>query len=142
MDDAIPGQWDGLPLRELLRATVEVDVPAPDDQLIALHAEPERLPWMHVNLTDRWWRTSATPTAMRPGSTITAHSDRDQIARVIQRLRADRFVPDATITTLQPLTDTSYLPRVSLLHFWLEDDRLHLGVNAHGIDFGMKGYAR
>jgi thymidylate synthase len=76
---------------------------------------------------------------MRPGSTITAHSDRDQIARVIQRLRADRFVPDATITTLQPRTDTSYLPRVSLLDFWLEDDRLHLGVNAHGIDFGMKG---
>jgi len=78
---------------------------------------------------------------MRPGSTITAHSDRDQIARVIQRLRADRFVPDATITTLQPRTDTSYLPRVSLLDFWLEDDRLHLGVNAHGIDSGMKGYA-
>ena len=33
-----------------------------------------------------------------------AHSDRDQIASVIQRLR---FVQDATITTLEPLTDTS-----------------------------------
>jgi hypothetical protein len=51
--DGIPGQWDGLPLRELPRAIVEVDVPAPDDQLIALHADSERLPWMHVNLTDR-----------------------------------------------------------------------------------------
>ena len=71
VDDGIPGQWDGLPLRELLRATVEVDVPAPDDQLIALHADSERLAWMHVNLTDRALvPTSATPTAMRPGSTI------------------------------------------------------------------------
>lgn len=59
VDDAIPGQWDGLPLRELLRATVEVDVPAPDDQLIAPHAEPERLAKMHVNPTDRAGRRTS-----------------------------------------------------------------------------------
>ena len=40
-------------MRELLRGTVDVDVPAPDDQLIAPHAEPERLASMHVNPTDR-----------------------------------------------------------------------------------------
>ncbi len=98
VDDAIPGQWDGLPLRELLRATVEVDVPAPDDQLIAPHAEPERLAKMHVNPTDRGRVADlggADSCATRPDDY--AHSDRDQIASVIQRLR---FVQDATITTL------------------------------------------
>ncbi len=48
---------------------------------------------------------------------------------------------DATITTFQPLTDTRYVPCVSLLDFWLADSALHLGVYAHGIDFGTKGYA-
>jgi anti-sigma factor RsiW len=98
VDDAIPGQWDGLPLRELLRTTVEVDVPAPDDQLIAPHAEPERLAKMHVNPTDRARVADlggADSYATPPYDY--AHSDRDQIASVIQRLR---FVQNATITTL------------------------------------------
>jgi thymidylate synthase len=45
------------------------------------------------------------------------------------------------ITTLQPLSDTTYIPCVSLLHFWLPDGRLDLVVTAHSIDFATKGYA-
>jgi thymidylate synthase len=43
--------------------------------------------------------------------------------------------------TFQPLTDTSYIPCVSLLDFWLVEGRLQLAVYAHAIDFGTKGYA-
>ena len=46
-----------------------------------------------------------------------------------------------TITTFQPLTDTSYIPCVSLLDFWLVDGKLQLAVYALSIDFGTKGYA-
>jgi thymidylate synthase len=38
------------------------------------------------------------------------------------------------------LTDTSYIPCVSLLDFFLIDGALHLSCYAHSIDFGAKGY--
>jgi thymidylate synthase len=70
-----------------------------------------------------------------------ARTGRDQIAWVVDKLRTDPDVRDATITTFQPLTDTEYVPCISLLDFWLSDRAVHLGVYAHGIDFGTKGYA-
>ena len=60
---------------------------------------------------------------------------------VIDRLAANPWTRDATITTFQPLTDASYVPCVSLLDFWLIQDELQLAVYAHAIDFGTKGYA-
>ena len=68
------------------------------------------------------------------------HTGRDQIAWVVERLRRDPASRSATITTFQPLTDTSYIPCVSLLDFWLPDGALELVVYAHSIDFGAKGY--
>ncbi|HXN04480.1 MAG TPA: thymidylate synthase [Candidatus Acidoferrum sp.] len=70
-----------------------------------------------------------------------AHAGHDQIRWVIDRLAANPWTRDATITTFQPLTDTSYVPCVSLLDFWLVDGKLQLAVYAHAIDFGTKGYA-
>ena len=46
----------------------------------------------------------------------------------------------AAITTFQPHTDTSYIPCVSLLDFWLPDGAVELVAYAHSIDFGAKGY--
>jgi hypothetical protein len=46
----------------------------------------------------------------------------------------------ATITTFQPQTDTTYIPCVSLLDFWLPGGAVELVVYAHSIDFGAKGY--
>ena len=68
------------------------------------------------------------------------HSGRDQVAWVIDRLRRDPATRSATITTFQPRTDTSYIPCVSLLDFWLPGGAVELAVYAHSIDFGAKGY--
>jgi len=70
-----------------------------------------------------------------------AHAGRDQIRWVIDRLAANPQARDAAVTTFQPLTDTSYIPCVSLLDFWLVKGKLQLAVYAHSIDFGTKGYA-
>jgi thymidylate synthase len=59
---------------------------------------------------------------------------------VVARLRADATCRDATITTLEPLTDTSYIPCVSMLDFWAPAGRLELAVYAHSLDFGKKAY--
>jgi thymidylate synthase len=70
-----------------------------------------------------------------------AGTGRDQLRWVSERLRDDPLSRSATITTFQPLSDTSYIPCVSLLDFYLYDDALRLVVYAHSIDFGSKGYA-
>jgi thymidylate synthase len=70
-----------------------------------------------------------------------AATGRDQVRWVVERLRADPASRSATITTFEPLLDTTYIPCVSLLDFWLRDGELESIVYAHSIDFGAKGYA-
>jgi thymidylate synthase len=138
----VAGSWEGLPIVEVFRATLDVYSPTVEDAIIARHGDPERLAWMHANFTDH----SRVAELGDSDSYATrlydyAHAGRDQVRWVIDRLAANPSARDATITTFQPLTDTSYIPCVSLLDFWLVKGKLQLAVYAHAIDFGTKGYA-
>jgi thymidylate synthase len=138
----VAGSWEGQPIIEVFRATLEVRSPKVDDPIIARHGDPERLDWMHANFTDH----SRVADLGDSDSYATrlydyARAGRDQVRWVIDRLAANPSARDVTITTFQPLTDTSYVPCVSLLDFWLIQDELQLAVYAHSIDFGTKGYA-
>jgi thymidylate synthase len=98
--------------------------------------------WMHDNFSDHavveaLGNADSYATRLRDY----AHSGRDQIQWVSQRLLDDPTTRSATITTFQPLSDTTYIPCVSLLDFFLVDGRLELAVYAHSIDFGAKGFA-
>jgi len=137
----VPSLYDGLPIREISVITLVVASPDPDDAFIAAHAEPARLDWMHQNFTDRA-RVAELGGADSYATRLFdyEHSGRDQVRWVIDRLRADPSSRSATITTFQPHTDTTYIPCVSMLDFWLADGALELVVYAHSIDFGAKGY--
>jgi thymidylate synthase len=142
LKDGVFASWEGLPIVEVSRATLEVHSPRVDDPIIDQQGDPERLAWMHANFTDH----SRVPELGDSDSYATrlydyAHTGRDQIRWVIDRLAANPSARDVTITTFQPLTDTSYIPCVSLLDFWLAEGKLQLAVYAHSIDFGTKGYA-
>jgi thymidylate synthase len=137
----VPSLYDGLPIRELSLVTLEVARPDPGDEIIATHADPERLAWMHANFTDH-----ARVTSLGDSDSYATrlfdyeHSGHDQLTWVIDRLRRDPSSRSATITTFQPRTDTAYIPCVSMLDFWLPDGAVELVVYAHSIDFGAKGY--
>ena len=138
----VAGSWEGAPIVEVFRATLDVYSPRLDDPIIARYGDPERLAWMHANFTDQ----SRVAELGHSDSYATrlydyAHAGHDQIRWVIDRLAANPWARDATVTTFQPLTDTSYIPCVSLLDFWLVKGELQLAVYAHSIDFGTKGYA-
>jgi thymidylate synthase len=142
LQGGVVGSWDGLPIVEVFRATLDVHSPRVDDPIIAQHGDPERMAWMHANFTDH----SRVAELGGSDSYATrlhdyAHAGHDQIRWVIDRLAANPWARDATVTTFQPLTDTSYIPCVSLLDFWLVKGKLQLAVYAHAIDFGTKGYA-
>ena len=142
LDRGDPGQYDGLAMRELIMMTLYVTEPEPDDELIRRFADPERLAWMHLNFTDPA-RVAALGDADSYATRLYDYDHRglNQIDWVIERLRTDPSSRSATITTFQPLSDTSYIPCVSLLDFFVTHDRLELVVFAHSIDFGSMGFA-
>ena len=141
LSGGVDSRYDGVPVREISHVTLRVERPDPDDEIIARFAEPERLAWMHANFTDRT-RVEALGGADSYATRLFdyEHSGRDQVAWVIERLRRDPATRSAAITTFQPHTDSSYIPCVSLLDFWLPGGAVELVCYAHSIDFGAKGY--
>jgi thymidylate synthase len=142
LTSGVVGNWEGLPIVEVFRATLDVSSPRIDDPIIAQHGDPERMAWMHANFTDHS-RVAELDHADSYATRLYdyAHTGHDQIRWVIDRLAANPSARDATVTTFQPLTDTSYIPCISLLDFWLVEGKLQLAVYANAIDFGTKGYA-
>jgi thymidylate synthase len=139
--DGSDGHYDGLAMRELAHLSVSVDEPDPADPTIAELADPDWLGWMHANFTkpdDVAELGGARSYGARLGDY--ARSGRDQVEWAIERLRSDPATRSATITTFEPLLDTTYIPCVSLLDFWLPAGALELVVYAHSLDFGKKAY--
>jgi len=133
--------YDQQPTREVALMTIVVEHPDSSDPVIAELGDPEWLAWMHENFfvqKDVPELGNAKSYAVRLFNY--AGAGRDQIAWVVERLRTDPVSRSATVTTFQPLTDTAYIPCVSLLDFWIPDGALELVVYAHSLDFGKKAY--
>ncbi len=139
LDSGADKTYDGQVTRELALVTLAVAEPDPNDELIASLADPAWLDWMKRNFTE----PNDVPElgdARSYAKRLRDYEGHDQVAWVIERLRADPATRSATITTFQPLVDTSYIPCVSLLDFWGAQGALELVVYAHSLDFGKKAY--
>jgi thymidylate synthase len=142
MDEGVASTYDGLGMREVLMATIIVRAPETSDDIVERFADPERVAWMRANFVDfSDVRELGDADSYATRLHNYADSGLDQVRWVCDRLRDDPLSRSATITTFQPLSDTSYIPCVSLLDFYLHDGALQLVVYAHSIDFGSKGYA-
>jgi thymidylate synthase len=133
--------YDEQPTLELALVTLVVEEPASDDPIVAELGDPDWLAWMH----DNFFAHGKVPELGDADSYAVrlfdyARAGRDQIAWVVDRLRSDPGCRSATVTTFQPLTDTAYIPCISMLDFWLPAGRLELVVYAHSLDFGKKAY--
>jgi thymidylate synthase len=141
LERGAPAAYDGQATRELALLALAVERPASDDAVIAALGDDKRLAWMHTNFAvDEDVPELGDSKSYAARLFNYAGTGRDQIAWV-DRLRTDPASRSATITTLQPLTDTAYLPCVSMLDFWLPAGALELIVYAHSLDFGKKAYA-
>lgn len=141
LESGRPSEYDGLPVTEIEQVTVEVAAPDANDAIIARLADPHRLSWMHSNFTARSRVTELGGAASYASRLYDyGRTGRDQMAWVIDRLRSDPATRSATITTLEPLSDMTYIPCVSMLDFWRPDGAVELIAYCHSIDFGTKGY--
>jgi len=141
LEQGVRADYDGQPTRELALLTLEIARPSSDDPVIAELGDAEWLAWMHDNFfvqKDVPELGDAKSYAVRLFNY--GGAGRDQIAWVVERLRTDPECRSASVTTFQPLTDTAYIPCVSLLDFWIPDDAVELVVYAHSLDFGKKAY--
>jgi thymidylate synthase len=141
LEQGASSRYDGAPTLEIANLSLVIAAPDPRDPLIAASGDPAWLAWMHANFfvqKDVAELGNARSYAVRLFNY--ADSGRDQIAWVVDRLRADPECRSAAITTFMPLTDTSYIPCISLLDFWRPAGALELVVYAHSLDFGKKAY--
>jgi thymidylate synthase len=133
--------YDGTPTREISNLTMVIKAPDLADPLILEHGDPAWLDWMHENFfvqKEVMELDNAASYAIRLFNY--ANQGRDQIQWVIDRLRTDPTARSAAITTFMPLTDTTYIPCISLLDFWMPTGSIELVVYAHSLDFGKKAY--
>jgi len=136
-------KYDGAPILDLTRLTTVTEKPDPEDAFIKIHGDPEWLNWMHENFfVQKEVKELGNAASYASRLFNFAGSGRDQIQWVADRLKTDPASRSATISTFQPLTDTSYIPCISLLDFWIPDgeQNLELIVYAHSLDFGKKAY--
>jgi thymidylate synthase len=139
--EGLDAHYDGAPIKEISNLSTVVQSPDPKDALIAKHGDPAWLAWMHAN----FFVQKPVPELDNAASYATrlfnyGLTGRDQLQWVIERLKKNPEARSATITTFMPLTDTSYIPCISLLDFWLPGPALELVVYAHSLDFGKKAY--
>ena len=141
LDEGTESVYDSAPILELERVTLGIARPSSADAIVSELGDPERLAWMHANFTDRSL-VAELGHARSYASRLYdyAASGHDQVQWVVDRLRRDPTSRSAAITTFEPLLDTTYIPCVSLLDFWINAGRLQAIVYAHSIDFGAKGY--
>src|SRR5439155_9456946 len=52
LTSGVEGSWEGVPIVEVFRVTIDVHSPRVDDLLSAAHGDPKRVAWMHANFTD------------------------------------------------------------------------------------------
>lgn len=141
LDGSLDARYDGDATKELTNVTIVVATPDPGDALIAEFGDPDWSAWMRRNFTEPE-PVAELGDAASYATRLHDYNGRDQIAWIIDRLRFDPECRSATITTLQPLTDTEYIPCISLLDFWRPEPGgpVELVVYAHSLDFGKKAY--
>ncbi|MEX2682127.1 MAG: thymidylate synthase, partial [Candidatus Sigynarchaeota archaeon] len=129
------GTDEGQPMREFLDLYLDITDPAPEPTIARVN--PKMAAWMHANFTEK----APVPELGNAKSYATRLYDYhglDQIASVVKKLRAKPETKSATITTLMPNDDTSYVPCVSMLDFKNRDGTLILTVTCRSLDFGKK----
>src|SRR5258708_3134500 len=118
LKDGVEGSWEGLPIVEVFRATLDVRSPAADDPIIAQHGDPEPLPPLHANFPapprggEIWapHRLAAPPVRLRPrGPRPDPMGDRQTGRQSIGARRDRHDVPATNRHQLHPMRQPARL---------------------------------
>jgi thymidylate synthase len=140
LEEGRDATYAGAPIREIANLSLSILAADADDATIRKYSDPGWLEWMHENFSTQKAVPELGDAPSYAVRLFNYGGQRDQLEWVIDRLHSDPAARDAAITTFMPLTDTSYIPCISLLDFWIPQQALELVVYAHSLDFGKKAY--
>lgn len=110
------------------------------DNIINKYMVKEEYQWMKDNFHNQGVVKELRNTNSYASRLYNYLGQKNQIDWVIHKLKTDKMSCSATITTFEPLTDISYIPCISMLDFYIENNQLDMYVYARSLDWGSKAY--
>lgn len=128
------------PIQEIVGTTLTIKNIIMPDPIIEKYMVKEEYEWMENNFT-KLGTVKELHDANSYASRLYNYMDKkNQIEWVIDRLKDRKYTCSATITTFEPLTDDKYIPCVSMIDFYVEDEKLNMYIYCRSLDFGSKAY--
>ena len=120
---------------------IDIKIGNEADPIIEKYSDPSIISWMSSNF-ENFQPIKELNYARSYASRLYSYNGvKNQITWVVEKIKKNPITRSATITTFEPLTDTDYVPCVSLLDFDKNDDVLDMYVYARALDLGGKAYA-
>lgn len=128
------------PIQEIVGTTITIKNIIMPDPIIEKYMVKEEYEWMESNFTKLGTVKELHDANSYASRLYNYMNQKNQIKWVISRLRDRKYTCSATITTFEPLTDDKYIPCVSMIDFYVEDEKLNMYIYCRSLDFGSKAY--
>lgn len=128
------------PITEIIGTTFTITNIIMPDPIIEKYMVKQEYEWMENNFT-KLGKVKELHNENSYASRLYNYMDKkNQIDWVINRLKNTKYTCSASITTFEPLTDEQYIPCVSTIDFYVENEQLNMYVYCRSLDFGCKAY--
>jgi len=128
------------PIQEIVGTSLTIDNIVMPDSIIEKYMVKEEYEWMENNFTKLGTVKELHDANSYASRLYNYMNKKNQIEWVINRLKERRNTCSATITTFEPLVDEQYIPCVSMIDFYVENEILNMYVYCRSLDFGCKAY--
>ena len=128
------------PIKEIVGITLTIKNMILPDPIIDKFMVQEEYEWMENNFTKLGTVKELYGAKSYASRFYNYMNEKNQIEWLISRLKNNLPTRAATITTFEPLIDEEYIPCVSMIDFYVENNRIDMYVYCRSLDFGCKAY--
>lgn len=128
------------PVKEIVGTALTIKNMILPDPIIEKYMVKEEYEWMENNFTKIGTVKELYNENSYASRFYNYMNEKNQIDWLISRLKDNLHARSATITTFEPLLDEKYIPCVSMIDFFAENNKLDMYVYCRSLDFGCKAY--
>lgn len=127
-------------IQEIIGTSFTISNIIDKDPIIEKYMVKEEYEWMENNFTKLGTVKELHDANSYASRLYNYMNQKNQIEWVINKLKNTKYTCSATITTFEPLTDEKYIPCVSMIDFYVENEKLNMYIYCRSLDFGSKAY--
>lgn len=128
------------PIQEIIGLNFTITNIINPDPIIQKYMVKEEYEWMENNFTKLGKVKELYDENSYASRLYNYMNQKNQIKWVVNKLKNKLHTCSATITTFEPLTDDKYIPCVSMIDFYVVNNKLNMYVYCRSLDFGCKAY--